>query len=124
MNINYQNQSGGRGFNAIIGIVVLVAFIFAFFYLAKSLFWLLTVLSPILLVLTLIINYKIVVNYIQFLGNQYKKGVLNGLLTTGLSIIFYPLVFGYLFFKALITRKVDKLLKEHEIRGKRRISRL
>ena len=111
-------QSGKGGFNTIIGIVMLIAFIFLFVFAAKGIFWILTVISPILLILTLIINYKVVTNFLKYIFGLYKTNLFSALLSTGLTVLFYPLVLAYLFAKALITRKVDKMIQEQEKREK------
>lgn len=92
----------------------MVGIFLALFWLAKSIFWILSYLAPVFLIITLILNYKIVVNYLKMLWNNIKTKPLYGVLLTALSVIGFPIVAFLLFGKALLDRKVKSIEKQME----------
>jgi len=100
--------------NVIMGVIVMVGIFIALFWLAKSIFWILSYLAPVFLIITLILNYKIVVNYLKMLWNNLKTKPLYGVLLTALSVIGFPIVAFLLFGKALLDRKVKNIEKHME----------
>ena len=103
-------------FNSIASILILVFIFFALYWVASSVFWLLTKLSPILLIGALIIDYNVVLNYGKWMWNLLKKNPVMGIGAILLTVFGYPIIFGFLFGKALLYRKVNKMKKEHDIR--------
>jgi len=103
-------------FNSIASILILVFIFFALYWVASSVFWLLTKLSPILLIGALIIDYNVVLNYGKWMWKLLKKNPVMGIGAVLLTIFGYPIIFGFLFGKALLYRKVNKMKKEHDVR--------
>jgi hypothetical protein len=80
----------------------------------KGFFTLLYWIAPVLLIATLIINYKVVGDYILDLTKTFKRDILWGIAKTAFTILCYPLVIGWLFVKALFLQRVDKVKQEIE----------
>lgn len=103
--------------NTIVAIVFLAVTFFALFWIARGIFTILTYVAPILLLATLIINYKIVVNYGKWLWKQLQNNPIMGVIAILLTIIGFPVVSFLLFGKALLERKVKQV--EEEVRMER-----
>jgi len=100
--------------NALPIILILIAVFVALWFVAKSIFYILSWVAPVLLIAALIINHKVVVNYGTFLWNLLKKNPIMGVVGVLLSFFFFPVVSLFLFGKAMLYRKVDTLKKEFE----------
>lgn len=57
--------------------------------------------APVLLIATLIVDYKVVISYVKQLLGLWKKNVLWGLGATAFTFFLYPIVFAILLFRAL-----------------------
>lgn len=110
----------GQGFsiktNGIFGFVFLVLVLVALFFIAKGIFKILTLASPVLIVLALLINYRTILGYLKFILSLLQRNVLAGIIAIILSIIGFPILSGVLFGKAILDRKVRKLRQAHQQR--------
>ena len=107
----------GFGFNTqntIVSIVFLVLAFFALFWIARSIFTILAWLAPVFLILTLIINYRIVVNYGKWLWKLLNENTIMGILASLLTVVGFPVVCFLLFGRALLYRKAKELEKAYE----------
>jgi len=100
------NNGGPFGF--LVPLLVLAAFFTAIYLIARGMFWLLSYAAPVLFILTLIINYRVVTGYFQWIWNLLKNQLPVGLIMILITFFGYPFVAGYLFFKALMLRSVKK----------------
>lgn len=107
-----QNRGGQWG--GIIGIVMLAVIVIGLFFVLRGIFNLLYFLAPLLLIATLIVDYKVVINYIKQLGGLFKRNPLYGLGATAFTFFLYPIVFTVLLIRALTTRKIAKFTKGDE----------
>ena len=98
--------------NSLVGILMLVVVFVALYFIASSIFTLLSWLAPVLLIITAILDHKIILNYGKWLLKLLKDNVLMGIGAVLLTIIGFPVVSGFLFVKALLYRKVNKLNEE------------
>ncbi|MBK7406851.1 MAG: hypothetical protein IPL49_12695 [Saprospirales bacterium] len=105
-------QIKGNTWGAIL--VLVIAFI-AVFFIAKSIFWLLSLVAPVLLIAAVIIDYKVLTNYINWLVSLAKRNLLVGLGAIALSIIGYPVVFALLLGRALMNRKLKQIEKQQQV---------
>lgn len=101
--------------NTIVAIVFLAVTFFALFWIARGIFTILTYVAPILLLATLLINYKIVVNYGKWLWKQLQNNPIMGVIAILLTIIGFPVVSFLLFGKALLERKVKQVEEEVQL---------
>ena len=103
-------------FNGIIGFIFLVLTFVALFFLAKGLFTVLSWIAPVLIVGALIINYKTIINYFRFMLSLLQRNPLTGIIAIILSVIGFPILSGVLFGKAILDRKVKKLVQARQER--------
>lgn len=100
--------------NGLTALLVLILFFVGFYYISKGIFWLLTIIAPIMLIATLLLDYKVVVKYLQWVYKQLKTNILFGLLMVLLTIVGYPVVIALLLGRAVLSRRVRKMRKEQE----------
>lgn len=86
----------------------------ALYWLATGIFKLLSIAAPFLLIAALVINHNVVINYGKWLFNLLKTKPLMGIGGILLSVFGFPIIAGFLFGKALLYRKVDKMKTEFE----------
>lgn len=91
-------------FGNIGGIIVVVLILFGLYYLVSGIFWLLYQIAPLLLIGALILNYRVVVNFVKYLWKTLGDNPLFGIVMIIFSIFAYPLVFAYLLAKAYTSR--------------------
>lgn len=101
-------------FNSITSILFMVLVFIALYWLATGIFKLLSIAAPFLLVAALVINRNVVINYGKWLWNLLKTNPLMGIGGILLSVFGFPIIAGFLFGKALLYRKVDKMKTEFE----------
>jgi hypothetical protein len=95
--------------NVIFGVIFLVFALMAVFWLARGIFTILAWLAPILLIATLIIDYRIILNYGKWILHQLKTNTLVGVGMSLLTVLGFPIVSFFLFGKALLKRKMKSL---------------
>lgn len=113
--INYDNKGNqGNSSNGIVGALILVLFFVALFFVARAVFNLLAFVAPILFILALILDYKGVINYGKFIIKLVKEQPALGIIAGILSFVGFPIVSGFLFFKAVGKRVIKSKLKQKE----------
>jgi hypothetical protein len=109
------NRPGGfvqfKGWQSLLIMAGVIIFIFI---IARAFLKLLYFVAPVLIIVTAIINYKVILNYFKNIGGLFKKNPMMGIGAGLLSAFFYPVVIGFLFVQALLYRKADKIQKEVE----------
>jgi hypothetical protein len=114
--IYYQTGGGNNPFGSILSFVFMVLFFVGLFYLANFIFKILWWVAPALLIVTLILDYKVITGYLKWLGSSFKRNWVFGILLGILTVLGFPLVTAFLFFKALFRKKVKKAQDEYEAR--------
>ncbi len=109
-----QQQQGGFqiGFNFIVSIVIAIGVLVALFFMARVVYWALAWIAPVLLVLTLIINYRTVLNFGKWLWQLLTRSPLMGILAIILIVIGFPVVAAFLFGKSFIDRRMRQYMEE------------
>lgn len=105
---------GGNSTGSITGVILMVFFLIALFYLARFVFQILYFLAPVMLIATLIIDYKVVLGYLKWIGRNLKSNPLLGVGAILLSVFAFPLVTAFLLGKALLKRKVNQVQEDIE----------
>ncbi len=105
---------GGNSTGSITGVILMVFFLIALFYLARFVFQILYFLAPVMLIATLIIDYKVVLGYLKWIGRNLKSNPLLGVGAILLSVFAFPLVAAFLLGKALLKRKVNQVQEDIE----------
>ena len=93
----------------LVGLLGLIAFFFVLFWLVKGLYSILSLAAPILLIITAIINYRVITGYVAMLWSVFKSNWLMGILGAILTVVGLPFVSAFLFGKALLLRKVNAI---------------
>lgn len=98
----------GNPFNLVIGLLVVFIFLFGLFRLASFVYKILAAVSPVLLIATAIIDYRVIVSYVTRLGNLVKQNTWLGIISIVLSIVAFPVVSAYLLYQALSRKNQQK----------------
>ena len=106
--------SSNNPFGFFVPLLILAIFFAALFFLAKGIFWLFSYIAPVFLIATLILDYKVVVGFFQFLWKLLKEKTVFGIAAVILTFFGYPFVSAYLFFKALSSRTIKNVHKKME----------
>lgn len=91
-----------------LGLLIMGLFLFLVFLFLRALFIVLYYLTPVLFILILIFDAKVIINHIKYLGRKIKDNLVSGLIQTGLSVLFLPILLVYLLFQVLINRQFKK----------------
>ncbi len=102
--------------NPWVGIVILILLLIFSFWLFNKIWYLLGLVAPVLLIVTLFVDYKVITGFVRSLWDQLRRDPITGLLKVGLTVIFHPFVMAYLFFKAVTGRSVRKARQQYEDR--------
>ena len=97
--------------NTLVSLLFLVLGFIALVWIVRGIFTILAWMAPILLIATLIINYRIVLNYGKWILRLLKNNLLMGVLVTLLTIVGFPVVTFLLFGRAILQRQARKLEK-------------
>ena len=100
--------------SSIFGVLTIVLVVVGLFYIIGGIGSLLSMIAPVLIIATAIIDYKVLLNYGKWVINLLKKDVLIGIGGILLTVFGFPFVVTFLFVKALLYRKVKKMNKEFE----------
>ena len=101
-------------FSSIFGVLTMVLVFVGLFYIGIGITKLLAMIAPILLVVTAVIDYKVILNYGKWLLNLLRKDVLMGIGGILLTVFGFPFIAAFLFVKALLYRKVKKMNQAFE----------
>jgi hypothetical protein len=100
--------------NGLAALLLVVLFFVGFYYISKGIFWLLTVVSPVMLIATLLLDYQVVLKYLKWVYKQLQSNVLFGLLMVLLTVVGYPIVLALLLGRAVLSWRVRKMRREQE----------
>ena len=95
-----------RGRNPLVSILIFVLFIVMTFYIARWIYFFLLWASPIIIILTALIDHKVFVDFGNRLWKTFQRSPLSGVLLSAAYIIAFPLVSVYLLAKAFLNRKL------------------
>lgn len=101
-------------FNSITSILTLVLVFVGIYFIASWLFKILAWLAPIFLIITLVIDYRVVLNYGKWLYNLLLKNPIMGIGGILLTFFGFPVIAGFLLVKALLYRKVRDVKQQYE----------
>jgi predicted membrane protein len=106
------SAGGSNPFNSLISLLIFGGVLLLLYVMVKGLFTMLYWVAPVLLVVTLIINYRVVRDYAASIVTSLQTDILMGMVKVLFTVLCYPLVIGWLFAKALIYRKVSTLQQD------------
>lgn len=111
--MTFRKTSGFR-LDGITGILILVGLLVAMYFIVKYTLLALTIVAPLMLIATLIIDRSVVINYIKWIGSTLKSNMLLGIGAILFTIFGYTLVFPFLFGKAILKRKFNDAQHKYE----------
>ena len=100
----------------VVGILVFVLVLYMMFTIVG---WLVSILyrySFLLLVAALVIDYKVVVNYLIGIKNLFQRNAAYGIVAAIATVAFYPFVFLYFLGMALFKKKMKEARREADVR--------
>lgn len=89
-------------------LLILVLFFVFIYYIAKGMFYILSWASPVLLLGALLFDYKVVTGYLSWIWKLLGQQPFAGLLMVCVTVLAYPFVAAYLFFKAMASSSQRK----------------
>lgn len=99
-------------FGSIISLLIIIGVFILLFFMVTGFIKLLYLVAPVLLIATLLINYKLVADYVKGIFETFRTDIIFGVVKVLFTVILYPFVIGWLFAKAMFFRKVTKLQKD------------
>ncbi len=102
------NFNNNNPFSSITGIVLVVLFLVALYFIARAIFTILYYLSPIMIIAALILDYRVVLGYGKWLIGLLKENPLLGVGAVVLSVLGFPVLSAFLLGKALFKNQVKK----------------
>jgi ABC-type multidrug transport system fused ATPase/permease subunit len=105
---SFSFNSGGNPLGTIVGLALLIGVFYLLFRLTAFIFRILWIASPFLLIATLIINRKVVTDYIRLISSLFKRSPLWGGAGIAFTVIAFPLVSVYLFGKAMMIKRAKE----------------
>ena len=105
---NYDTKRLGP-FNSLISFLLLGVLMFILFYVFKGIYKVLYIGAPFLLLVTLVVNYRVVLHYFIDIINLFRRDLLSGIVKMAFTVFFYPLVVTWLLIKAVFFVKIDQV---------------
>ena len=109
MSFGEEQRGNGGMFNTIVGIVMLFGVLLGIYYITSWIFQLLYYLSPVVLVATLVIDHKVVVNFVKWLVSLTRKNAIMGLGAIVISAVAFPVTALLLLGRAFLRRKAKQV---------------
>ena len=112
---SFRNNSNPKNpFGSVMSLLIFAGVLVLLFFLVTGFVKLLYLVAPILLIATLLINYRVVTEYATGVIQTFQTDVVFGIVKVLFSFLCYPFVIGWLFAKAMFYRKVNTLKKDME----------
>jgi hypothetical protein len=99
-------------FSGLIGIIIAVLFFIGLFWFVQFLFRILWFLLPVMVIATVIIDHKVILNYFGWIGRLFRNNWIAGAAVGALTIIGAPVVALFLLGRALLGRKIKNVEAE------------
>ena len=115
--MNQNNSSYNLG-NTLVSLIIFAAVFLVIVWAAQGVFTILSWLAPVMLILTLLLDYKVVVNYVKTIWLWLKHKTIFGVLAVIFTILGFPLVTAFLLIRAFLSRSKKRSVKEAERREK------
>ena len=98
--------------NAILSVLAMAVILIGLFYLASFLLRILYWAAPFVFIASLIIDHKVFLGYVGWIGRLFKRNALVGIGSVLLSIFFFPFVALFLLGSALFKKKIKDARQE------------
>jgi hypothetical protein len=110
----FQTRQSSSNLNPLFSILILLALLIGFFFVAQYIYKFLLVISPVVILVTLILDYKVFASFGKLLMAFVKQNIIVGVSFIVLSAFLFPVISLFLLGKALLKRKINKF--EEKIR--------
>ncbi len=110
----FEFKSYNKG-NSWLGIIIIIAVVFLIFFIIKSLHKLFLLLAPVFLILTVILDYRVIAKFGIVLYELLRYRTVLGILAVIFTIIGLPFVSAAMFFNAYMNFKTKKRSKKKYI---------
>jgi len=111
----YRYRSGSSSLaGTLISLIVFAAILVILYYLFRMFYWLAALAMPVLLIATLLINYRVVTRFFLMLWSLIKVRPVLGVLASVFTVLLFPVVVVILFVQALFLRKVARVQQRAE----------
>lgn len=101
--------------NSWLGIIIIVAIIFFIFFIIQNLYKLFALLAPVFLILTAILDYRVIAKFGIVIYELLRYRTVLGILAVIFSIIGLPFVSAAMFFNAFMNFKTKRRNKKRYI---------
>lgn len=96
----------------LIGLAFIILLLGGLFFVAQGIFLVLMYLSPVLLLASLIMDYKVVINYGKWLVRKFNKNILSGVTWSLVTLFGFPVVAAILCVRAWTSYQLGQQTKE------------
>jgi hypothetical protein len=114
----FQSRQSNSDLNPLFSVLILFALMIGFFYLAQYIYKFLFYISPLVILVTLLIDYRVFISYGKLLAAFTKQNLVVGVSFIVLSALMFPVICLFLLGKAILKRKIinfeQKIKKEEE----------
>ncbi len=112
MNKNREYFSSRSPLGGIIPLAFLVIFFIALYFIAKGVFTILSWLAIPFLIIALVMDYRVVVDYVKYVFDLMSRKPLHGIGLGVFTVLGYPFVSAFLAFRAVLSKKVKDFTGE------------
>jgi hypothetical protein len=98
--------SRNNSFSGLTGLLIIAGVVLLGYYAITGFMNLIWWAFPVIVVATLIIDYKVVINHFKAIGNAFQRDMLRGLLYAGFTFFAAPVVATWLLFKAIAKKRL------------------
>lgn len=111
----YKTFTIGRT-NPFLALLFLFIIMFGLFWVAKGIYTLLSLIFPVMIIATAIVNYRVLINFGKWVWGTLRSNPLMGIAVIIFAIMAHPIVGAYLLFKAVATRGEDNQEDSKELK--------
>lgn len=111
----YKSFTIGRT-NPFLALLFLFIIMFSLFWVAKGIYSLLSLVFPVMIIATAIINYRVLFGFGKWLLQTLRSNPLMGIAAIVFTVVAHPLVGAYLLFRAISTRGEKSVEEQHELK--------
>lgn len=109
-----QPGRGGSPFGMLGPLLLLGAFMVLAYFVFKGIFTILSFVAPVLLIATAFIDFSVITDYIKFMLKLLKENPIMGVVGIVLTVMAFPFVAGFLFFRAMMRRTIKRASEKQE----------
>lgn len=100
----------------IMGLIFMAAIVWFIFFLFKSIYSILALAAPFLIIAAMVINRKVVLSYGKMVLGLLQKNTITGVLAVLLTIFAFPFVAAILLALAIMNKKADTIIEGERLK--------